>query len=207
MIKRLLDCNASDFIKMKKSDILESIAASEGRVLVSEIIGMYDPTLHSISNAELAAAFGADILLLNMFDVYNPTFHGIPNVEKQNVIKEIKKLTGRLIGVNLEPVDNEQAIIGEVTTISKGRLATNDTAMMAYELGADMIVLTGNPGTGVSNKGIISSLKGINSILGDKVILVAGKMHASGSLREAGENIITKADIREFVQAGANILM
>ena len=54
MIKRLLNCNASDFITMKKSDILKSIVASEGRVLVSEIIGMYDSTLHSISNAELA---------------------------------------------------------------------------------------------------------------------------------------------------------
>lgn len=207
MIKRLLDCNASDFIKMKKSDILESIVASEGRVLVSEIIGMYDPTLHSISNAELAAAFGADILLLNMFDVYEPIFQGIPNVEKQNVIKKIKNLTGRLIGVNLEPVDNEQSTIGEITTISKGRLATIDTAMTAYELGADMIVLTGNPGTGVSNKGIISSLKGISAVLGDKIILVAGKMHASGSLKEAGENIITRADIKEFIEAGANIIL
>lgn len=39
MTKRILDCNASDFIEMKKIDILDSIVASEGRVLVSEIIG------------------------------------------------------------------------------------------------------------------------------------------------------------------------
>lgn len=207
MTKRILDCNASDFVEMKKLEILDSIIASEGRVLVSEIIGLYNPTLHAISNAELAAAFGADILLLNMFDVYEPVFHGIPNVEKQNVIKEIKRLTGRLIGVNLEPVDHEQEIIGGLTTISQGRLATTDTATTAYELGADMIILTGNPGTGVSNKAITSSLKGINAILGDKIILVAGKMHASGSLKEAGENIITKADIKEFVEAGANIIL
>lgn len=207
MTKRLLDCNASDFIGMNKIDILDSIIASEGRVLVSEIIGLYHPTLHSISNAELAAAFGADILLLNMFDVYEPIFNGIPKVEKQNVINELKRLTGRLIGVNLEPVDNEQEIIGEITAISKGRLATIETAKTAYELGADMIVLTGNPGTGVSNRAITSSLKAINDILGDKLILVAGKMHASGSLKEAGENIITQADIKEFVEAGANIIL
>lgn len=207
MTKRLLDCNASDFIGMNKIDILNSIIASEGRVLVSEIIGLYHPTLHSISNAELAAAFGADILLLNMFDVYEPIFNGIPKVEKQNVINEIKRLTGRLIGVNLEPVDNEQEIVGEITAISKGRLATIETAKTAYELGADMIVLTGNPGTGVSNRAITSSLKAINDILGDKLILVAGKMHASGSLKEAGENIITQADITEFVEAGANIIL
>jgi hypothetical protein len=207
MTKRLLDCNTSDFTKMNKIDILQSIEASEGRVLVSEIIGLYNPTLNSISNAELAAAFGADILFLNMFDVYEPIFQGIPNVEKQNVIKEIKRLTGRLIGVNLEPVDNEQKTIGETIAISKGRLATIDTARTAYTLGADMIVLTGNPGTGVSNKAIISSLKSINAILKDKIILVAGKMHAAGSLKEAGENIITKDDIKEFAEAGANIIL
>lgn len=207
MTKRLLDCTASDFTKMNKNDILQSIEASEGRVLVSEIIGLYNPTLDSISNAELAAAFGADILLLNMFDVYEPVFQGIPKVEKQNVIKEIKRLTGRLIGINLEPVDNEQETIGEITAISKGRLATIDTAVAAHKLGADMIVLTGNPGTGVSNKAIISSLKSINAVLGDKIILVAGKMHAAGSLKEAGENIITKEDIKEFVNAGANIIL
>lgn len=50
-MKRLLDCNASDFKKMTREDILKAIQLSEGRVLVSEIIGAYDPTLHSISNA------------------------------------------------------------------------------------------------------------------------------------------------------------
>lgn len=78
-MKRLLDCNASDFKKMTREDILKAIQLSEGRVLVSEIIGAYDPTLHSISNAELVSAFGADMLLLNMIDVYDPVFKGIPN--------------------------------------------------------------------------------------------------------------------------------
>lgn len=207
MTKRLLDCSASDFIKMSKTDKLQSIEASEGRVLVSEIIGVFDHPLSPISSAEYAAAFGADILLLNVFDVYDPVFHGIPKVNKENIIKEIKRLTGRLIGINLEPVDNEQETIGELRTISNGRLATVDTAVTANNLGADMILLTGNPGTGVSNKAIISSLKSINEALGDKIILAAGKMHAAGSLKEAGENIITKGDIKEFVNAGANIIL
>lgn len=207
MIKRLLDCNASDFIKMGKSDILEAIEASEGRILVSEMIGMYDPVLHSISNAEIAAAFGADILLLNMLDVYNPTFNGIPKVNNEEIIREIKRLTGRLIGINLEPIDMTHETMGEITPISIGRLATVETAQKAYEMGCNMIVLTGNPGTGVSNKAILSSLKQINSVLGDKLILVAGKMHAAGSIKEAGENIITKSDIKEFVNAGCDIIL
>jgi hypothetical protein len=207
MTKRLLDCSASDFRAMNKNQIIESIAASEGRVVVTEIIGAFQPVLFNLSNAELACAFGSDILLLNFFDVYNPVFNGIPKVEEDNVIKEIKRLTGRIVGINLEPVDASQETIGEINTISKGRKATVETASKACEMGADLILLTGNPGTGVSNKEIIGSLKEINSALGHKLILAAGKMHAAGSLKEAGENIITKSDIAEFIKAGADIIL
>jgi hypothetical protein len=207
MPKRLLDCNSSDFLNMNKKDLLESIAASEGRVIVSEIIGAFQPVLFNISNAELSCAFGSDILLLNFFDVYNPIFNGIPPVEKEDIIKEIKRLTGRIIGINLEPVDSSQETIGEITKISKGRQATVETAEKAYEMGVNLILLTGNPGTGVSNKEIVSTLKEISTALGDKLILAAGKMHAAGSLREAGENIVSKSDIVEFINSGADIIL
>jgi len=207
MTKRLLDCNSSDINTMDKNQILESIAASEGRVMVTEIIGAFQPILFNISNAELACSFGSDILLLNYFDVYNPVFNGIPQVENHNIIKEIKRLTGRIIGINLEPVDSNEQTIGEIREISNGRKATIETARKAYEMGVNMILLTGNPGTGVSNKEIISTLKEISKSLGDKLILAAGKMHAAGSLHEAGENIITKNDILDFINSGADIIL
>ena len=207
MAKRLLDCNTSDIVKMDKKQKLESIVSSEGRVIVSEVIGIFEQVLFNISNAELASAFGAGILLLNMLDVYDPIFNGIPKVEREDTIREIKRLTGRLIGINLEPVDKDAETMGEIGAISKGRQATADTASKAFEMGADMIVLTGNPGTGVTNKAIISSLTKINNAVGDKVILTAGKMHAAGALLEAGKNIITKHDIESFVEAGANIIL
>lgn len=207
MAKRLLDCNTSDILNMGKQDILEAIAASEGRVIVTETIGAFQPLLMNISNAELACAFGSDILLLNFFDVYDPVINGIKPDRKENIIKELKRLTGRLVGINLEPVDSSQETIGEITEISMGRKASLDTATLALEMGADFILLTGNPGTGVSNREIVASLKQISSRLGSRLILAAGKMHASGSLREAGENIITKSDISEFIEAGADILL
>ncbi|MCY6369118.1 haloacid dehalogenase-like hydrolase [Clostridium ganghwense] len=206
-MKRLLDCNYSDLKGISKKELLEAITASEGRTLIAEIIGLAMPLYYNVSNAEIAAAFGADIILLNMFDVYNPVFNGIPKVDKDNIIKEIKRLTGRVIGINLEPVDSEMESVGDIHEISKGRLATRETAVKAYEMGVNMIVLTGNPGTGVSNKAIVSSAKSIRKDIGDKVILCVGKMHAAGSLNEAGENIITKKDIKEFVEAGADIIL
>ena len=72
MPKRLLDCCASDFRSFTKSDLLESIQKSEGRVIACETIGTVQPLLGNVTNAEFAASMGADILLLNMFDVQHP---------------------------------------------------------------------------------------------------------------------------------------
>lgn len=207
MTKRLIECNTSDVLKMGRKELLEAIMASEGRVIITEVIGALQPLLFTTSNAELAAAFGSDILLLNFFDVYNPVFNGIPKVEAKETIHEIKRLTGRVVGINLEPVDKDEKTIGEKSEVTRGRLATGETARLAVEMGADIIVLTGNPGTGVSNKAIVNSLKEIRNAVSDKIVLAAGKMHAAGSLSEAGENIITKADILEFKEAGADIVL
>ncbi len=43
----------------------QSIQASEGRVIVAEVVGEFAPLYPAVTNAELATAFGADLLLLN----------------------------------------------------------------------------------------------------------------------------------------------
>lgn len=209
MAKRMLDCYASDFMNFTKEDFLSSIAASEGRIVASETIGCIMPMMGNITNAELAASMGADLLLLNMFDVQNPLIYGLPKVPKEETIRELKRLTGRMIGLNLEPVEDSKLLdqIDPMWAMTEGRKATLANARLAYEMGVNMILLTGNPGTGVNNRGITDSLTAIHQELGDKLILAAGKMHASGILSEGAEHIITKEDIASFVAAGADIIL
>ncbi|HHT05757.1 MAG TPA: haloacid dehalogenase-like hydrolase [Hydrogenispora sp.] len=200
MVKRLLDCGTSDWQKMTKKEILAAIAASEGRVLVSEVIGIFPPLLWDISNAELVAACGADLILLNMLDLEQPQYFGLPPHKPAEVIKEIKRLTGRLIGVNLEAV-------GETTSLPPGRCASARNARKAREMGADFIVLTGNPGTAASNREIRRVLTEINQEVGDELIIAAGKMHAAGILSESGERLVTAQDVEEFITAGCDIIL
>ena len=209
-MKRFLDCNASDFEKMTKDELLAAIAGSEGRILVCETIGVIQPMLGDITNAEFVAAMGADIILLNIFDVNKPVIRGLPEVEPENVIRKLKELTGRPVGINLEPL--EQGVESEVETLdmwklSSGRAATVENAKKAIEMGIDFIVLTGNPGIGVTNKAIIDTLKVYRKELGDKVALIAGKMHAAGIVSEGGENIITEEDVTAFAEAGADVIL
>lgn len=209
MAKRILDMTPEELTHLSKEELFTAIAGSEGRVLASETIGITIPLLTDVTNAEFAASMGADMILLNMFDVQNPQIMALPDVEKAETVREVKKLTGRLVGINLEPVDENAASENAETlwAMSAGRYATVENAVLAQRMGVDMIVLTGNPGNGVSNEAITASLRAISEKIGDKIILAAGKMHASGVIGEGGENIITKEDIRLFCEAGADIIL
>lgn len=205
-MKRLLNCDTSDLAKMSKADKLESIEASEGRVIVQELSLFNDSQiLAPLSDAEVACAFGADLILFNAFDCENPHIAGV-KAEPNEVIRQVKHLTGRLVGLNLEPVGKSE-MIGVQEDMANGRKATIANAKKAKELGFDFILLTGNPGTGVDNTAIIEALKQMKGEVGDDLILMAGKMHAAGSKKEAGCNIVTKEQIDEFIKAGADVVL
>jgi len=207
---RLIDCNPSDFQKMNAADLLQSIRDSEGRCVMAEVIATAPPLIDKVSNVEMAAAFGADMVLLNLYDVNAPQIMGMPSKTEINAkksfgqistgmgmtLKDVKEWIGRPVGLNLEPIENPQAIT------SQGRIATAQNARLAVEQGADFIMLTGNPGTGVTLDGILNSLKEIHAAVGDKAMLMAGKMHAAGT----DEPFTDMMHIEAFIAAGAKII-
>ncbi|MEG2489333.1 MAG: haloacid dehalogenase-like hydrolase [Erysipelotrichaceae bacterium] len=206
-MKRLLDCDSSDLVSMTKQDKLNAIYASEGRITIQELSLFSDmQLLEPISDAELACAFGADMILFNAFDVFSPKIPGISGSGKE-LIKKIKLYTGRLIGINLEPIDEFLDMAIDRKNISMGRIACRETLQKAKELDVDFVVLTGNPSSGVSNDSIINTLNKTRDIFEDSMIMIAGKMHASGSKTETGRNIITKVNIEHLADAGANVIL
>ena len=208
-VTRLLDCTPSMVAGYQKQELLQSIAGCEGRVLACETIGVTPPLLVDVTNAEYAASLSADILLLNMFDVRQPVIQALPKVSTRETVRELKRLTGRIIGINLEPTNAElsRSNDGTLWQMREGRLATAENARIAADMGVDLIVLTGNPGNGVSNEAIEKALREISQAVGDRVILAAGKMHASGVVGEGGENIMTAEDAKSFIAAGADIIL
>ena len=209
-MKRILDCQGSDFRDMTSKELLAAIGGAEGRTIACETIGSIMPMLGDITNAEFAAAMGADILLLNVFDVQNPVIRGLPKTEPDHVIAKLKQLTGRPIGINLEPVEQVLSSTDpeeNMWAMTAGRKATLENAKKAADMGVNFILLTGNPGIGVTNTAIVQTLRLYKQELGDRLVLAAGKMHASGILTEGAEKIITREDIRSFAEAGADIIL
>ena len=209
-MKRILDCQSSDFRSMSRQELLNAIAGSEGRTIACETIGSIMPMLGDITNAEFVSAMGTDIILLNLFDVQKPCILGLPKTEPENVIRKLKELTGRPIGINLEPVEQVLSSVDpeeNMWAMTDGRKATLENAKIAVQMGVNFILLTGNPGVGVTNEAIEQTLRLYKKEFGDRLILAAGKMHASGILAEGAEKIITGEDIAAFAAAGADIIL
>lgn len=169
MVKRLISANYSEIKEMSAQELKQSIKASEGRVIVCETVVQTMPQAGDITNAEVAAAFGADLILLNGFDCYRPAIFGMPGITLEqlldptqpieNPIPQLKQLIGRPVGINLEPIPATTEMMSEKISISQGRTSSVDTIRKAQELGVDFLCFTGNPGTGVTNREIAKAVK------------------------------------------------
>src|SRR5690554_821267 len=194
---RMFDLFYDDYFKMKRSDLIDAIHDSEGRTLMCETIISTFPLLDGVSNPETAAAFSADMITLNTFNFDDPfifgyddaklnPYHGIPAyakalaevVEKNRVnpeyIQDFKKIIGRFLGVNLEPVPED-------STYPPGLRCSEKNLEKVKQLGFDYIVITANPSTGVTSEGILEGIRRARKILGEDTLIVAGKMHGAGA--------------------------
>ena len=201
MVKRLLSSTTSELLNYNKEELLQSIKLSEGRTIVSEIIGK-ESLFRDLSNAEVATAFGADILLLNLFDLNQPEFKNIKNGSAAEIVKKIKKLCGRPLGINLEPLSQENTS-DNFTELSSGRRASLENIEKAVEAGFNIITFTGNPSVGVSNQAIIEAVKIADQNFGDQIIITAGKMHMAG----IDEDYLAAKYIDSLISAGADIIL
>lgn len=209
MVKRLIDTTARELAGYGRAEVLASIRGSEGRVLAAEMIAPAMAAVHDVSNPELAAAMGADLLVINLLDVHTPAVHAV-DAAPSDVVREIKRLTGRLVAVNLEPVDPHADRVtdddfgpGE----KGGRLATSENVAAAVALGVDAVVLTGNPGMGVTNDSLARAVRATRDAVGDALVLMAGRMHAAGSASQAGSRLVDDASLEAFVAAGADVVL
>lgn len=200
MGKRLISANASEILAMNAEELKQSIKASEGRVILSENVVIRETIIGDITNSEIARAFGADMILLNCLDVLNPHICGL-DCKDGLFVKELQRLVGRPIGVNLEPVDLDANMAEDRLEISNGRQANIETIKEIEKLGMNFVCFTGNPGTGVTNSAIEKTIKLAKEHFSG--LIIAGKMHGSG----VNEPVADIKAIESFIDAGADIIL
>ena len=219
MTKRIFELTLDDVLNIKASELKEVIKKSEGRSVMAEVCLGHQPLIDAVSNAEAAATFGADCITLNLFDMNRPFIWGfrtenhsteekswlenrfiglmrdIDNKDNENIIRDLKKVTGRIIGVNLEPV-------ADGISYNKGFCANKENYEKLLKYGFDYVVLTGNPKTGVTIESIAKATKEVKSICGDNILIISGKMHGAG-----GDNVYSMEELDDMVKAGADVVM
>ncbi|MGX7349209.1 DUF7916 family protein [Dolosicoccus paucivorans] len=203
-MKRLFDLTADEVRELSKDQLLDSLKLCEGRVMMSELMAHMPAILGDVSNAEVAAAFGADIIMVNTYDTTKPFIAGIDHEEP---LKEVGRLTGRVIAATLEPVDLSVQSDHYQEELSPGRLATLDNVAHLIDQGVQMVLLTGNPSTFVSNEAILEAIRAIKTAVGDKIVIASGKMHSSGMVNESSGDMVQIADVDGFIDAGADIVL
>ncbi|MFT8351626.1 haloacid dehalogenase-like hydrolase [Clostridium saccharoperbutylacetonicum] len=205
-VKRLISASKNDFKKMSPMELKESIYKSEGRVIMGQhLLFAGSGLVRGITNSELMFSFGADMVMLNTIDLdnlnNNPGLCGL-------TIKELKELCGRPIGIYLGCVKQGETLKSKLYRL-EGMLATKEHVVKALELGADFIVLGGNPGSGTSIKDVIATTKMVKDLVGDKGFLFAGKWEDGINEKVLGDPLATydsKEIIKNLIDAGADCI-
>lgn len=207
-VVRLISASKSDFEKMTPMDLKESIFKSEGRVVMGQHLLFAGPGLvRGVTNSELMFSFGADMVMLNTFDLddldNNPGLCGLN-------LKELKERCHRPLGIYLGCPKAGHEDKGKKELYRKdGMLASDEHILKALELGANFIVLGGNPGSGTSIEDVISATKRAKELCGDKVFLFAGKWEDGINEKVLGDPLAsydTKDVIKQLIDAGADCI-
>lgn len=92
--------------------------------MIKHLIDCTAAELAGYTKAEFVSSLGTDIIMLNVFDVDYPVINGLPGVAPNDMIHEIKRLTGQMISINLEPaMISENGDADPVWNLTSGRRA------------------------------------------------------------------------------------
>lgn len=207
-IVRLISASKSDIEKMSAMELKESIFKSEGRVVMGQHLLFAGPgVVRGVTNSELMFAWGADMVMLNTIDLDhmedNPGLCGL-------TLKELKARCNRPIGIYLGcPKAGSEDGGKKALYRREGMVATKDHILKCKEIGADFVVLGGNPGSGTSLADIIECTKLAKKLLGDEMIIMSGKWEDGINEKVLGDptaDYDVKDVVKQLIDAGADCI-
>lgn len=205
-VARLISASKSDFEKMSGRDMKRSIFKSEGRVVMAQhLLFASQGLVRGVTNTELMAAFGADMVMLNTFNFNDQE----KNIGLQGLtLKQVKDRANIPIGIYLG-CPGKNKVDDKKLYDAGGMVATDKNIVAAKELGADFIVLGGNPGSGTSIEDIIQTTARARKLVGEDILLFAGKWEDGIDEKVLGDPTAAydaKEVIKKLIDAGADVI-
>lgn len=179
---RILDLDRSALAALHGRELTASVAASEGRTIVAEVISGAPGLADGVHNMEIEAALGADLIILNFVELVM-TGEGwvFPELGRLADLRALAERIGRPIAVNLEPGN-----------VPAPRRATVEAAKRLIDDGAAMLCITANPGTNTAFEDLVRVTSTLREALGPDVAIWAGKMHQAGRAELIGPEPIVR---------------
>lgn len=205
-VERLISASKSEIKSMTAMQLKESIYKSEGRVIMGQHFLFSGAGLvRGLTNIEVMKAFGADMIMLNTMDIdhpeKNPGLQGL-------TIKELKDRVNIPIGIYLGCASKNFTGSSNLYPM-EGMLCTKEHLEKVIEMGADFIVLGGNPGSGTSITDVVAATKLAREIAGDRLMIFAGKWEDGINEKVLGDPLAdydAKEIIRQLIDAGADVI-
>lgn len=223
MPRRLISSSRNDIATMTAADLKVSIQASEGRVILCQNYVGHEPLVDGTTNAELSQAFGADMVFFNGYSMDDSL--PIPGLQVEEWddttasyrpasyrLKDMKKLLDVPLGVYLEcgRGDDELTSTGPgQNLIRPDRMASPENLQKVLAEEIPFIVLGGNPGTGTVIEDIIEATRTAKRILGDQVLIMAGKWEDGVHDKVLGDPLAKRPGreiCAELIDAGADVI-
>ena len=147
------------------------------------------------------------MVMLNTFDLdnldNNPGLCGLS-------FQELKKKCRRPIGIYLGCPKAGSEDGGKKALYRRdGMLANDEHVQKCIDLGADFIVLGGNPGSGTSIRDVVETTKRIKTKFKDQIFVFAGKWEDGINEKVLGDPLAdydAKEIIKELIDAGADCI-
>jgi hypothetical protein len=220
MALRLLHASPKELLAMNTKELLTAIRMSEGRTIMVSSRVRCGNLVDYVSNAEVSAAFGADIIMLDTYEPVNPYITGWPSKNPEDdlatkdiqvpmgrgwTLREIREIVGRPVAVLLliHSGMNEGGTKKHYGNI----LATVENAQKAIDLGADYISLSGwAPFEEIKN-----NIHKLRKVTEGKAILEFARPHGPGLI---GDNdapldprqLLSDEEIRMVLDEGVDVV-
>jgi len=220
MIKRVLTATPSELIAMTGRELLSSIRMSEGRTLSVNARTRCANFTDGVSNAEVVAAFGADLVCLDTYSIHDPYIPGwasknpdddLPCKDLQTLLgrghtfKEVEEKVGRPISIFLLICGDDEADAERQRKAYGDIIATEETLLKAKEEGVKWIKLDSY--TVVLGEEFFRHVRKIRSIVSEDTIIQVARAHGSGILNmENTRDLITKDEVVALIEAGADVI-
>ena len=205
-VTRLISASKTEIQKMTGRELKRSIFKSEGRVVMAQhLLFASQGLVRGVTNTELMAAFGSDMVMLNTFNLNDPMNN--PGLQGLT-LAELKQRVNIPVGIYLGCPGKNKVPEKKLYDV-EGMLASDAHLLKAKELGADFIVLGGNPGSGTSIEDIIQTTKKARSLLGEDVLIFSGKWEDGIDEKVLGDPLAkreAKEIIKELIDAGADVI-